>query len=71
MVVTESADPLGQRRLRVQVPGVNGDQVLWAVACLPSGGVEQTPSIGDDVRVAFESGDPALPALEALGPANE
>ncbi len=59
--VTENADPLGPRRLRVQVPGVNGDHVLWAVACLPSGGVDQTPSIGDDVWVAFESGDPALP----------
>lgn len=59
--VTENADPLGQRRLRVQVPGVNGDEVVWAVACLPSGGVDQTPNIGDHVWVAFESGDPALP----------
>ncbi len=59
--VTANADPLGQRRLRVQVPGVNGDEVVWAVACLPSGGNDQTPGIGDDVWVAFESGDPALP----------
>lgn len=34
---------------------------MWALACLPSGGVEQTPSVGDGVWVAFESGDPTLP----------
>jgi hypothetical protein len=59
--VTQNADLLGQRRLQVRVPGVSGDQDLWAAACLPPDGADRTPSIGDDVWVAFESGDPARP----------
>ena len=62
--VTENADPLGMHRLRVQVPDITGDQAVWAAACLPSGRIDDTPStpsIGDEVWVAFEAGDPALP----------
>ena len=59
--VAENVDPLVQRRLRVQVPSVSGDEVMWALACLPAGGSDEIPSIGDAVWVAFESGDPSRP----------
>lgn len=59
--VLDNADPLVRRRLRVQVPGVSGDEALWALACLPPGGPDGIPGIGDGVWVAFESGDPSRP----------
>jgi len=57
--VVENADPLVQRRLRVQVPSVSGDEALWALACVPSSGFDEIPGIGDGVWVGFESGDPS------------
>ena len=59
--VVENADPLVQRRLRVQVPSVSGDEAMWALACVPSSGSDEIPGIGDGVWVGFESGDPSRP----------
>jgi len=59
--VLDNADSLVQRRLRVQVPSVSGDEAMWALACLPPGGSDGIPSIGDGVWVAFESCDPSRP----------
>ncbi len=59
--VVENADPLVQRRLRVQVPSVSGGEAMWALACVPSGGSDEIPGIGDGVWVGFESGDPSRP----------
>lgn len=59
--VLENGDPLVRRRLRVQVPRVSGDEAIWALACLPPGGSDEIPSIGDGVWVAFESCDPSRP----------
>jgi hypothetical protein len=59
--VLDNADPLGQRRLRVQVPSVSTDEAMWALACLPPGRTSEIRSIGDGVWVAFESGDTSRP----------
>jgi hypothetical protein len=60
-VVLDNTDPLGHRRLLVQVPGVSGDETVWAEACLPVPGTAGVPAIGDGVWVALESGDPSRP----------
>ena len=60
-VVTDAADPLLMRRVRVLVPEVPGEDSLWAMACLTLGASDETPSVGDAVWVAFESGDPDRP----------
>ncbi len=60
-VVLDNADPLVQRRLLVRVPGVSGDESVWAAACLPVPGVKEVPAVGDEVWIAFESGDPSRP----------
>jgi len=59
--VVENADSLMQRRLRVQLPGVSGGEAVWALGCVPLGGSDEIPGIGDGVWVGFESGDPSRP----------
>jgi Type VI secretion system/phage-baseplate injector OB domain len=60
-VVTDAADPLLMRRVRVLVPEVTGEDSVWAMACLPLGASDEIPSAGDALWVAFESGDPDRP----------
>ena len=60
-VVTDNTDPLLTRRLRVIVPEVTADVGVWAMACLPPGSIDEIPSVGDGVWVAFEAGDPDRP----------
>jgi hypothetical protein len=59
--VLDNVDPLMKRRLRVLIPEVTGDDGVWAMACLPVGGPDTIPSVGDAIWVAFESGDPDRP----------
>ena len=60
-VVLDNTDPLGQRRLFLRVPGVSGDEGVWAQACLPVPGTPGVPATGDGVWVALESCDPSRP----------
>lgn len=57
--VLDNVDPLAQRRLLVQVPDVSGDDAEWAMACLPPGGADEIPAVGDGVWVGLESCDPS------------
>jgi len=60
-VVVDNLDPLMKRRLRVLIPSITGDVGVWALACVPPGVGDEVPSVGDQVWVAFESGDPDQP----------
>lgn len=60
-VVLENADPLGQRRLLVQIPEISGDESVWAAACLPVPGAKEVPAVGEGVWIALESCDPSRP----------
>jgi Type VI secretion system/phage-baseplate injector OB domain len=60
-VVIDNADPYEQRRLRVRVPEVYGDESAWAVDASTGGGEDALPAVGDEVWVEFESGDPTHP----------
>ena len=59
--VVGNVDPLGQSRLQVLVPEVNGQLTAWAMSCLPVGGSTEVPAVGDGVWVAYESGVTSLP----------
>lgn len=62
--VVDVADPTSQGRLNVTVPATGRpDETMWAVACLPPlpAGLVRTPTIGSDVWVEFEGGDPSMP----------
>ena len=60
-VVLDNVDPLGQRRLFIRVPAINGDEAIWAAACLPVPSTTEVPAIGEGVWVALESCDPSRP----------
>lgn len=59
--VLDNTDPLMQHRLFVRVPALGADDGVWAAACLPVGGTNDVPAIGDGVWIALESGDPSRP----------
>ena len=65
-IVVDNADPLGQARVRVQVPDVLGQEPsAWAVACLPWAASPLLPvvlpAVGAAIWVEFQEGDPAFP----------
>jgi hypothetical protein len=69
-VVLDTADPLGQNRVQVQVPSVNSDASTWAV---PEQSGATLPAVGDVVAVRYENGDEDHPiwsadASSATGP---
>lgn len=67
-VVVDTADPLGQGRIRVSFPGLGSDALSnWApIAALMAGNDRGTwfiPEIGDEAVVAFDRGDPSWPIV--------
>ncbi len=61
-------DPLQMGRVQVQLPNIDSlDPLPWARIVMPwsamMGGVRYTPSINDEVLLAFENGDPNCPVV--------
>lgn len=61
-VVTDVVDPEDRRRVMVNVPVVMGDAAIWAPV-LGHGSRVFVPDPGDEVVVAFEAGDAAMPIV--------
>lgn len=64
--VVNNVDPQQMGRLQVSVPAVLGEgQLSWAMPCMPfagqQSGVYMVPTIGANVWVEFEGGDPDYP----------
>ncbi len=63
--VTNNIDPLGNSRIMVLVPVIPFAVAMWAVPCVPYAGplegLHIIPSIGSNVWVEFEGGDPSYP----------
>ena len=62
------ADPLGEHRIKVQLPALPSDQgVVWARFMHPDAGKERGfvfwPEAGDEVVVGFLGGDPGQPIV--------
>jgi uncharacterized protein involved in type VI secretion and phage assembly len=60
-VITNTSDPVQQKRVQVRIPSVLGGATQWARVCRPFGAPTAAPRIGDEVLVVFEHGDPAYP----------
>jgi len=65
-MVIDNTDPKQIGRVMVQVPDVLGETTSsWAMPCMPlagmSAGIFAVPSIGSQVWVEFEQGDPDYP----------
>jgi type VI secretion system (T6SS) baseplate-like injector VgrG len=60
-VVTNNTDPSSLMRLQVQVPAVLGNQMVWALPCIPIGTSVVLPAIGKGVWIMFEGGNPNSP----------
>lgn len=65
--VVDSHDPQGELRLKLQVPGVLGDRVIWAWP-LVSGRRFKAPAEGAGVWVWFEEDDIERPLWMGLMP---
>lgn len=64
--VTNNIDPQQMGRIQVSVPAVLGDgRLSWAMPCVPFAGSQMgvyvVPSVGANVWVEFEAGDPDYP----------
>lgn len=60
-VVTNNTDPSSLMRLQVQVPAVLGNQMVWALPCIPIGTSVAPPAVGKGVWIMFEGGNPNSP----------
>jgi uncharacterized protein involved in type VI secretion and phage assembly len=59
--VSDTADPQGQRRVKVAVPTALGRKQIWARVTAPPGRKHRVPTPDDEVLVAFEAGDSRQP----------
>jgi uncharacterized protein involved in type VI secretion and phage assembly len=63
--VIKNVDAYNQGRLQVNVPSVTGDVNVWAMPCVPFAGEGvgffALPSIGANVWVEFQGGNPDYP----------
>jgi phage gp45-like len=66
-VVMSTEDSLRRGRVQVQVPGVSGAAVAWALPCQPVGH-PVAPKVGSGVWVMFEGGDPSRPVWMGVFP---
>jgi hypothetical protein len=57
-VVIDTADPMQENRVHVEVPDVLGAEAAWA---RPEQASASLPSLGDTITVRFENGDEAYP----------
>lgn len=61
-VVSSNKDPLNQRRLKLVIPVVLGEEPTnWAWPVDPAGVTLRPPKVGQGVWVMFENGDPSFP----------
>ena len=58
--VIDNQDPSGLMRVQVEVPEVLGPHAVWAMPCMPVGGIA-LPEIGQAVWVIFEAAHPSRP----------
>lgn len=65
VVASNDPDKTLRGRIEVRVPAVLGDQVVWAMPCVPFAGkgvgFHMLPPAGAGVWVEFEAGDPSYP----------
>ena len=63
--VTSNTDSEARGRLQVRVPNVMGDQLIWALPCVPYAGngvgFFAMPPVDAGVWIEFEGGDPSYP----------
>jgi hypothetical protein len=64
-LVRDNDDPTKRGRVKVQVPSVLMDEIIWAMPCYPctgnNMGVFMIPEVDTGVWVEFEGGDPSHP----------
>lgn len=66
-IVTDTADPSGSGRVRIQLPALAGSGGAWAAVCTPFGATPaRTTPIGAEVWVGFEHGDQDRPVVLGL-----
>jgi hypothetical protein len=69
--IVDTSDPAGRGRVRIIVPEMTGEALLWAEILRPGGGARPAYKRKDAVLVAFEGGDPNRPiVLGTLGGAS-
>jgi Type VI secretion system/phage-baseplate injector OB domain len=64
-----AADPLGQRRLQIELPDVPGAEAVWALPCIPPGS-RAKPVTGATVWVMVENSDLSVPVWIGVRPKN-
>ncbi|HFE44556.1 MAG TPA: baseplate assembly protein [Nannocystis exedens] len=65
VVASGDPDPTRRGRVEVRVPAILGEQIVWAMPCVPFAGkgvgFHMLPPPGAGIWVEFEAGDPSYP----------